>query len=85
METGPVLNEALGEASPLLPKRVLEQIAEAIKKLPRGPERDAYVRAARDAKTMPQIETIRRVLESQGLLVPVGVGLAGAGMAAGQE
>jgi hypothetical protein len=70
MEAGPVLNEARGEASPLLPKQAYASIAEKIKALPRGEARDAYVKLANSEKAMWNVEAIRRTLETQGLVLP---------------
>ena len=83
-QTGPVLNEALGEASPIIPRKILADIADKIKTLPRGPERDAYVALA-NAKTMPQVENIRRTMEHFGMALPVGLGMLGAGAMVEQE
>lgn len=70
MEAGPVLNEARGTASPLLPKQAYASIAEKIKTLPRGEARDAYVKLANSEKAMWNVEAIRRTLETQGLVLP---------------
>jgi hypothetical protein len=70
MEAGPVLNEAQGEASPLLPLKVYKDIAEKIKTLPMGEARDAYRNLAKDPKALWQVEAIRRTLETQGLVLP---------------
>jgi hypothetical protein len=70
MEAGPVLNEARGSASPLLPKQAYASIAEKIKTLPRGEARDAYVKLANSEKAMWNVEAIRRTLETQGLVLP---------------
>jgi hypothetical protein len=69
---GPVLNEARGAASPIFPRKTLNDIVDKIQTIPM-PERDAYVRAATSDKAMWQVETIRRTLERLGLLLPVGV------------
>lgn len=66
-QTGPILDEAVGQASPVLPQQAISSIAEKIKTLPRGPARDAYVRAATSGKAMWNVEVVRRTLESQGL------------------
>ena len=79
-QTGPVLGEALGEASPILPRQAHAAIVEKIKTLPRGPERDAYVALA-NAKARPQVENIRRTMEQLGFVLPVGL----AGLLARQE
>lgn len=68
--TGPVLGEAVGEASPILPKKALQSIIDKMKSLPVA-EREAYVRLAKDPKAMAQIENVRRTLEHLGLSVPV--------------
>jgi hypothetical protein len=70
MEAGPVLNEELGSASPVLPRQAINSIAEKIKTLPKGDVRDAYVALANSDKAMWNIEVIRRTLESQGLVLP---------------
>lgn len=70
--TGPVLDEALGEASPILPKKALYSIIDTMKKIPPA-EREAYVAKATSGKAKWQIENIRRTLEHLGLLLPVGV------------
>jgi hypothetical protein len=80
MEAGPVLNEALGEASRLMPENKLKDVIDGMKKLPMA-EREAYVARATSDKTMDQVETIRRALQHLGLLLPVGL----AGAAASQE
>lgn len=70
--TGPVLDEAAGQASPILPKDALSNIIDKLKSLPPGgPEREAYVQAATSGKTKWQVENIRRTLEHLGLLAPV--------------
>jgi hypothetical protein len=69
---GPIAGEMLGEASPILPKKVLADIVEKMKSLPMS-EREAYVARAKDIKTRAQVENVRRVLEQLGLLLPVGV------------
>lgn len=73
-EAGPVLGEMRGTASPVLPEKAIADIAAALRKLPRGgPERLAYVERATSGKAKATGETIRRALESMGLLVPLGV------------
>lgn len=69
--TGPVLGEAPGEASPILPQQALGRIVDTIKALPPGAEREAYVARATSGKAQWQIENIRRTLEHLGLVVPV--------------
>ena len=70
--TGPVLDEAAGDASPIFPQKVLARIIDDIKALPKGgPEREAYVARATGGKTKWQVETLRRTLEHLGLIVPV--------------
>lgn len=73
--TGPVLDEELGEASPILPKKALQSIIDTMKKLPMS-EREAYVARATSGKAKWQIENIRRTLEHLGLLLPVGAAAA---------
>lgn len=80
MQTDPILNEAKGEASPILPQGALTRIIDTIKALPKGgPEREAYVQKATSGKTQWQVENIRRTLEHLGLIVPVATG-AGLGL-----
>ena len=71
METGPVLDEALGEASPILPKNALKSIIDTMKAMPMA-EREAYVARATSGKSKWQIENVRRTLEHLGLLLPLG-------------
>lgn len=74
--TGPVLDEAVGEASPIVPKNVLGRMIDDLKAMPPGsPEREAYVARATSGKTKWQVENIRRTLEHLGLIVPAAVGL----------
>ena len=82
METGPVFNEKLGEASPFLPSRVEQDIIDKMRSMPPGEMRKAYVLAAKDPKTQVIAEQMRRFMERVGIAVPI---VAGAGMAAGQE
>lgn len=70
---GPVLDEALGDASPILPKKALQGIIDKMKSLP-VEEREAYVAKATSGKTLWQVENIRRTLEHLGLLLPVAAG-----------
>lgn len=69
-QTGPILGEAPGEASPVLPKQPLGRIIDTLKAMP-PEEREAYVAKATSGKAQWQIETLRRTLEHLGLLVPV--------------
>ena len=69
--TGPVLDEAVGEASPILPKKALTSIIDTMKAIPVA-EREAYVAKATSGKAKWQVENIRRTLEHLGLLLPVG-------------
>jgi hypothetical protein len=71
--TGPVLDEAVGEASPILPKQALTKIIDDMKALAPGADREAYVARATSGKTKWQVENIRRTLEHLGLVVPVAV------------
>jgi hypothetical protein len=71
--TGPVLDEAVGEASPILPKQALTKIIDDMKALAPGADREAYVARATSGKTKWQVENIRRTLEHLGLIVPVAV------------
>jgi hypothetical protein len=68
-EVGPVLDEALGEASPILPKKALQRIIDDMKALPPA-QREAYVARASSGKTRWQAENLRRTLEHLGLLLP---------------
>lgn len=80
LATGPRLDEALGEASPILPDMPLQKIIDTMKALPKtGGAREAYVARATSGKTKWQVENIRRTLEHLGLLAPVAVagGMAG--------
>ena len=73
--TGPVLDEAVGEASPILPKKALTSIIDTMKAIPVA-EREAYVAKATSGKAKWQVENIRRTLEHLGLLLPVGAAAA---------
>lgn len=74
VQTGPVLNEKIGQASPIMPEQALGRIIDTIKALPKeGGAREAYVQAATSGKAQWQIENIRRTLEHLGLLVPLAV------------
>lgn len=77
---GPVLGEAVGEASPILPKQALQGIIDKMKSIPPA-EREAYVARATSGKTQWQVENIRRTLEHLGLLLPLGA----AGVAISKE
>ena len=70
--TGPVLDEALGEASPILPTKALRSIIDTMKAMPIA-EREAYVARATSGKAKWQVENIRRTLEHLGLLLPAAV------------
>lgn len=75
METGPILGEKLGEASPIIPKEPWERIVETMKALPKtGGAREAYVARAAPGKNRGQMEQLRRTLEQLGLLLPIGAG-----------
>lgn len=69
---GPVLDEALGEASPILPKKAFQNIIDTMKDMPMA-EREAYVARATSGKTKWQVENVRRTLEHLGLLLPAGM------------
>jgi hypothetical protein len=71
-DAGTILNEALGEVSPVIPADRWADIVTKMKSLPPS-ERVAYVAKARGVKNMAQIENLRRTLETLGLLLPVGV------------
>jgi hypothetical protein len=72
--TEPILGEAPGAASPILPEGALKRIIDTLKAMPPGSaEREAYVARATSGKTQWQIENIRRTLEHLGLLVPAAV------------
>lgn len=79
-DAGTILNEALGEVSPVIPEARWADIVTKMKSLPPS-ERVAYVARARGVKNMAQIENLRRTLETLGLLLPIGVA---AGVAEGQ-
>jgi hypothetical protein len=72
---GPVLDEAQGEASPILPKQAFQNIIDTMKDMPIS-ERESYVARATSGKTKWQVENIRRTLEHLGLLLPVGAAAA---------
>jgi YD repeat-containing protein len=73
-QTAPILGEAQGEASPILPREALGRIVDTVKALP--PEaREAYVAKATSGKAQWQIENIRRTLEHLGLLVGATTGV----------
>lgn len=74
-QAGPVLGEAVGEASPILPKQALSNIIDTMKAMPPS-EREAYVARATSGKSQWQIENIRRTLEHLGLLVPAAAGMS---------
>jgi GNAT superfamily N-acetyltransferase len=74
-DAGTILNEALGEVSPVIPADRWAEIVSKMKSLP-PEERVAYVARARGVKNMAQIENLRRTLETLGLLLPVGVAAA---------
>lgn len=74
LQAGPRLDEALGEASPILPDVPFGKIIDTLKALPKtGGAREAYVARATSGKARWQVENIRRQLEHLGLLVPAGV------------
>jgi hypothetical protein len=80
-QTAPILGEAPGEASPILPDKALGRIVDTLKAMPPGSaDREAYVARATSGKAQWQIENIRRTLEHLGLIAPLAVG---GGMAAG--
>lgn len=73
--TGPILGEARGEASHVLPEQPLQRIIDTMKALPKeGDARTAYVAAAKDPKTMAQLENLRRTLKHLGLGTAAAVG-----------
>ncbi len=68
----PIVGEAQGDASPILPEQPLQRIIDTLRAMPPGgPEREAYVARATSGKARGQIENIRRVLEHLGLIVPI--------------
>jgi hypothetical protein len=76
-QTAPILGEAQGAASPILPQKALNNIIDAMKALPKeGGAREAYVQAATSGKAQWQIENIRRTLEHLGLLVPAAAAIS---------
>lgn len=76
-DAGTILNEALGEVSPVIPEKAWAGIVAKMKSLP-PEERVAYVARARGVKNMAQIENLRRTLETLGLLAPVGLAVGAA-------
>ena len=76
-QAGPVLDETLGEASPILPIQPFQKIIDTMKAIPRS-EREAYVARATSGKTKWQVENIRRTLEHLGLLLPAGAAVGAA-------
>lgn len=72
-QTGPILGETPGHASPILPQKVLGRIIDDMRQIPPGPEREAYVARATSGKAQWQVENLRRTLEHLGLLVPIGL------------
>jgi hypothetical protein len=79
MQTEPIVGEAKGEASPILPEMPLQRIIDTLKALPKGgPEREAYVARATSGKARGQVENIRRTLEHLGLIVPIAAGTGAA-------
>jgi hypothetical protein len=77
-DAGTILNEALGEVSPVIPADRWKDIVTKMKSLP-PEERVAYVARARGVKNMAQIENLRRTLETLGLLLPLGAVAASSG------
>jgi hypothetical protein len=77
-DAGTILNEALGEVSPVIPADRWKDIVTKMKSLP-PEERTAYVARARGVKNMAQIENLRRTLETLGLLLPLGAVAASSG------
>lgn len=70
--TGPVVGEARGAASPVFPQKAFDEIYDKMLAMPRvGPERAAYSAAAKGEKAMSQVETIRRVFERFGVVLPI--------------
>jgi hypothetical protein len=67
-QTGPIVGEAVGAASPVFPQKAFDAIYEKMIAMPAS-ERLAYAAAAKGEKAMSQVETIRRVLAKQGLIV----------------
>lgn len=71
-QVGPILGEAQGEASPILPQKALQRIVDDMQALPKeGGAREAYVAKATSGKAQWQIENIRRTLEHLGLVAPL--------------
>ncbi len=74
-QTAPILGEAQGAASPVVPENILGQFIDKMRAMgPGSPARTQYVQAASDPKTMAQLENLRRTLERLGLVAPVAVG-----------
>lgn len=69
-----------GDASLVLPEPRLQKIIEALKQIERGSQaRFDYVDKTVNPKNWAQIETIRRVMEALGFIVPVATGVGAAG------
>lgn len=69
--TGPILGEAPGEASPVLPDKPFAAMLDKLHSLPKeGPARDAFVQAAKDPKTRAQLYNQLRQLRHFGMVVP---------------
>lgn len=78
-QTQPILGEAQGEASHVVPENTLDTFIAKMRAMePGSPARVDYVKAAKDPKTMAQLENLRRTLEKLGLVAPLSVGGAGA-------
>lgn len=73
--TSQVVDEAHGEASPILPKEPMGRIIDKLRSMPPGgPEREAYVKSATSGWAQAQVELLRRALEHMGMLVPIAAG-----------
>lgn len=69
-QAGPVLSEPVGEASPILPEKALQRMADTMKAM-KPEERAAYVMKAADLKTQAQLENMRRLMAHFGLAIPL--------------
>ncbi len=76
-QTGPILNEAPGEASPVFPQKPFERMHDKLLAMGHGnPERIDYVKAAADPKTAGLLEIMRRTMERNGISLAGGTTMA---------
>lgn len=74
--TGPILGEAPGEASLVLPDEPFSKMLDKLHSLPKeGPARDAFVQAAKDPKTRAQLYNQLRQLRHFGMAIPAAAAL----------